>query len=79
MPYRFELYDPEAGVTVFVEIINTCTHHYTGEKMRFVREHWVTGSKHDIAHCTYKFLNEATWQKYLDHRVIDNAAHTGDQ
>lgn len=78
MPYNFEYIDPNNNEKVFVEVVNTCTHHYTGEKMRYVREHWVDPMFRN-GRCEYLFLNEEQWQYRLEHRVEEATADTGDE
>ena len=75
MPYCFEYFDPIAEEVMFLEVVNTCTHHFTGEKMRYVRLHGLYGS----AFCTYHFLNEKEWAEYLKYRIVEDAADSGDE
>ena len=72
MPYCFEAKHPVTGQIMFVEVVNTCTHHFTGEKMRFVRIHTVHDGR---AICSYTFMEEAEWKAALDNRI----SHTGDE
>jgi hypothetical protein len=78
MPYCFEYINPNNNEKVFIEVVNTCTHHYTGEKMRYVREHWVDPI-FKYGRCEYLFLNEASWQWRLEHRVKEATADTSDE
>lgn len=65
MPYCFE-FKAITGEIMFLEVVNTCTHHFTGEKMRYVRIH---GTNDGRAEAAYMFMNEAEWEAALVSRV----------
>lgn len=75
MPYCFEFKDALDGEIMFLEVVNTCTHHFTGEKMRFVRMH----GRYNGGWCSYQFLNEAEWQGVLKNRIMEDTTDTGDK
>ena len=66
MPYLFEM-ELSDGTREFVEVINTCKHHYTNESMRFVRIHRMVDG---VAKMEYTFINENEWNRMLARRVI---------
>lgn len=78
MPYNFEYIDPTTKEKTFIEVVNTCTHYYTGEKMRYVREHWVD-PVFKGGRCEYLWLTEEGWQHRLKHRVMKDTTHTDDE
>lgn len=63
--YRFEILDTN-GEKTFIEVVNTCKHHYTGETMRYCRFDEVYNG---VPHSRYEFVNEAQWAIYLSWRV----------
>jgi hypothetical protein len=63
--YCFEMLCPNGDKT-FVEVVNTCKHHFTGETMRYCRFDEVCD---DEAQSWYAFVNEAQWTNYLSWRV----------
>lgn len=74
MPYCFKVKDPVTNEILFLEVVNSCTHHFTGERMRFVRMH----GEHNGAYCVYHFLNEKEWAEFLNNRIMEDTADSGD-
>ena len=63
--YCFEMMVPN-GTKIYIEVVNTCKHHYTGETMRYCRFDVIDDGKSES---WYEFVNETKWIDLLSRRV----------